>query len=245
MSDYKSYVKDEQFLGSYNEYQQRYADTPSERDKATLRIVSDIAGEKTPSGIFSLLDIGCSTGNFLKCVQHVWPSLILTGGDLADSSLECARSNVPDVNFVLMDMLDIKGKYDVIVANAVCYMFNWSIFCEALDSVRDALSPGGTFIALDWYHPFDGQDLKIVETTESHPQGLTMYSRSYARAQWHAEDYFDFVRFQPFGLSIDLPEPPRDGVPISYTRKTEEGDRLCFRGSLYQPWCHMIAKKGK
>jgi hypothetical protein len=30
----------------------------------------------------------------------------------------------------------------------------------------------------------------------------------------------------------------------SYTVKTETGDRLLFRGALYQPWCHMIAHKG-
>lgn len=241
MADYKSYVKDEQFLGAYNEYQQKYSVIPSERDRATAELV----GWAMPHG-GTLLDIGCSTGNFLKYLRKRVPDVHLTGGDLADSSLECARANVPDVNFVLMDMLDIKGKYDVIVANAVPCLFNWAIYGEALSSAFEALNPGGTYIEYGWFHPHEGHDLKIVEYTELHPHGLNLYFRPYNKTAKVVYGVgFRAVRFQPFGLSIDLPEPPRDGVPISYTRKTEEGDRLCFRGSLYQPWCHMIAKKGK
>lgn len=240
MSEYEKYVKNEEFLESYNAYQTRYSKEPAERDKVTIQLVR----ENSKFGDH-LLDIGCSTGNLLKHMSQAALGLHLTGGDLADSSIACARANVPDVHFSLMDMLNIKGKYDVIVANAVCYLFDWGTFCDALGSVAEALNPGGTFIALDWYHPHTGQDVEIVERTVSHPLGLTVYSRPYARTQWHVTDYFVSGRFQPFAMPIDLPEPPTDGLPVSYTRQTTEGDRLCFRGSLYQPWCHMIAKKGK
>ena len=29
----------------------------------------------------------------------------------------------------------------------------------------------------------------------------------------------------------------------SYTIKSENGERLVFRGSLYQPWCHICARR--
>jgi hypothetical protein len=45
-------------------------------------------------------------------------------------------------------------------------------------------------------------------------------------------------------IPIDLPEPEdKSGDPITYTVKLENGNRICMRGSLYQPWCHLVARK--
>jgi SAM-dependent methyltransferase len=241
---YKDYVKDDKFLADYNDYQRRYADMPSDRDRATIRIISEETGKS--SDAFSLLDIGCSTGNFLKHVQGVWPIRgMLTGGDLAESSLFEARANVPGVDFRPMDMLAIKGKYDVITANAVCYLFDWRTFTSALTSVYAALEPGGTFSALDWYHIFD-QDLEIKETSRSHPNGLTIHSRQWSEVSSLLYKIgFESVRFQPFSMSSPLPMSSEsfDDL-VSYTMDSD-GELLCFRGVLLQPWCHLIARKAK
>ncbi len=240
MSQCADYVADEAFLSGYNAYQARYAETVSERDKVTTALVANATG-----GIGRVLDIGCSTGNLVKHLAKSMPALLLTGGDLADSSLDCARANVPSVCFLSMNILDIYGgPYDCIVANAVMYLLDWPEYRQALVSIANALKPGGTFIGLDWYHSFEGQDLCIVETTTGHPHGLRIHSRAENRAaEVFYKTGFRAARFQPFTMPFDLPEPvnKRD-TPVTYT-KMIDGRRACFRGAVYQPWCHVIARK--
>jgi SAM-dependent methyltransferase len=242
MTSYGRYVKDENFLAFYNDYQKRYAGEIAERDKVMLGL---IAGKTQGRG--ALLDIGCSTGNLLLHMKRAFPEITLTGGELAESSLTAARGN-PDlagIEFRAMDMLDIPGQYDCITANAVTYLFNHAEYEKAVASIARALRPNGTFISFDWYHAFDGQDLVITEFTAGHPDGLVIHARPYSRVS----DIFrkvglDDIAFRPFLIPIDLPEPlDKSGDPITYTVKQENGDRLCMRGALFQPWCHIVAKK--
>jgi len=241
VSSYEKYVKDSTFLAYYNEYQRRYAGQIAERDKVLLGLLA----EKT-QGRGTLLDIGCSTGNLLLHIRRAFPEMKISGGELADSSLAEARANpeLAGIVFEQMDMLDLKGRYDCIVANAVAVYFGWDEYERALASVARALSPGGIYFAFEWLHPFDDQDLEIIETTVSHPEGLKIHFRPYGKVARLLTKYgFEDVEFHPFVLPIDLPFPGHQGDAISYTMRKDDGERLCFRGALYQPWCHMSARK--
>jgi len=57
MTSYDKYVKDENFLAFYNDYQKRYAGQIAERDKVMLGLIA----EKT-QGRGALLDIGFCGG---------------------------------------------------------------------------------------------------------------------------------------------------------------------------------------
>jgi SAM-dependent methyltransferase len=242
VSSYEKYVTDERFLASYNDYQKRYAGQIAERDKVMLGLIA----EKT-QGRGTLLDIGCSTGNLLLHIKRAFPEMTLTGGELAEPSLAAARGNpeLAGIEFRTMDMLDIRGRYDCITANAVTYLFDWTDYEKAIQSIAKALKPGGIFISFDWYHPFAGQDLAIREITPSHPDGITIHSRALDRVG-RIVDKAGLANFEshPFIIPIDLPEPEdKSGDPITYTVKLGNGDRVCMRGSLYQPWCHITAVK--
>jgi SAM-dependent methyltransferase len=242
MTSYDKYVKDENFLAFYNDYQKRYAGQIAERDKVMLGLIA----EKT-QGRGTLLDIGCSTGNLLLHIKRAFPDMSLTGGELAESSLTAARANpeLAGIEFRAMDMLDIPGQYDCITANAVTYLFNHAEYERAVASIARALRPNGTFISFDWYHEFDGQDLAITEFTAGHPDGLVIHARPYSRVSAiFGKAGLDGIAFQPFRIPIDLPEPTdKSGDPITYTVRQENGDRLCMRGALFQPWCHIVATK--
>lgn len=240
MSSYDHYVNDEKFLNYYNDYQERYAKQIAERDKVMLKLIASATGGQ----VASLLDIGCSTGNLLLHTKRFFPNLELTGGELAESSLTTARSN-PDlagVNFTTMDMLNIKGQYDVIVANAVAVYFSWEEYEAAMRSVAKALKPGGTYLAFEWLHPYP-QDLTIVETSISHPEGLKIHFRPYEKtsAVMRAAG-FNSIDFKPFEIPIDIPHNPEEKDVVTHTEKMDDGERLQFRGALFQPWCHMVAK---
>jgi SAM-dependent methyltransferase len=241
MNSYDEYVKDEKFLTFYNDYQKRYASEIAERDKAMLRLIA----EKT-SGNGTLLDIGCSTGNLLLHIKRAFPGMKLTGGELAESSLTAARAN-PDlagVEFRIMDMLDIPGQYDCITANAVAVYFEWHEYEQALQSIAHAITPGGVYMAFEWLHPYN-QELCIVEKCQSHPDGLKYWYRPYGRVSRILHDAgMEDIDFRPFFMPFDIPEPKdKSGDKVTYTVKLENGNRVSMRGSLHQPWCHLVAQK--
>jgi hypothetical protein len=79
------------------------------------------------------------------------------------------------------------------------------------------------YIAFEWLHPYELQDLVARILNKA---GL------------------DGVNFHPFVMPIDLPFQGYDDPGTnSHTLKRDNGERMCMRGALYQPWCHMTAVK--
>lgn len=248
-TSYDEYVKDETFLNEYNAYQAKYATNIRESDKVLINLVREAFSRHDASkGPFKLLDIGCSTGNLLLHLKNLVPGLELVGGELAESSLEVCRSNpsLKGIRFERLDMLDIdyESEFDVIVANAVAVYFYWDEYAKAARSCNRALKKGGTYLAFEWLHPFKHQDITITETTIGHPKGLRICFRPMPKvASVFEEAGFKQVTFHPFELPIELPQPGFDEEVVSYTVKSADNRNLCFRGTLFQPWCHLSAIK--
>jgi SAM-dependent methyltransferase len=170
----------------------------------------------------------------------------LVGADLAESSLEECRRNpeLAGVRFEKRDLfkLPANGDFDIIVVNAVLYMMTDAQFELALDSIRRALTPRGAVLMFDFFHEFN-QHVAILEKTDSHPEGLPISFRPRTLVMdWLGKHGFSEVQFVPFTLPMDLPKSNAPGLP-TYTVKTSDGIRLPFRGTLFQPWCHLIAVK--
>lgn len=246
-SSYSYLVSDEAFLRDYNAYQTKYAVNIRESDKVLLRLVSG-AVSNVESRALTLLDIGCSTGNLLLHLKRMFPSLSLVGADLAESSLRECRANpaLAGIEFESLDMLDLPPNegFDIVVANAVAVYFYWEEYEKALRSVFGTLKPGGRYLAFEWLHPFEHQDIVITETTMGHPEGLRICFRPMKRVEEILRKVgFSKVEFLPFDIPIDLPMRGYDQEVFSYTVRGADGKNICFRGALSQPWCHLIAEK--
>jgi ubiquinone/menaquinone biosynthesis C-methylase UbiE len=251
---YHEYVTDDSFQSSYSEYQKKYSQQIRESDKVLIRMIADVISEHYNTTSVSLLDIGCSTGNFLFHLKNTFQDILLTGGDAAVSVINKCKENpkLNGITFSVMDMLnlDTSQTFDIITANAVLYMFSDKEYEQAIQSASRCLSPGGYFIMFDFCHPY-AQDIKVVETSKSHPKGLNLYFRPFKKVQdIFCRNSFDNIKYIPFSIPIDLARGNKysdnsDGFEDlnSYTVKTEAGERLLFRGALYQPWCHLKAQK--
>jgi SAM-dependent methyltransferase len=245
MPSYREYVADDEFMRDYAAYQQRYAVEPRESDKVLIELVRDLAGEHAQP--LRVLDVGCSTGNLLRHLDHTIPGLDLVGGELAEEVLEECRSDpeLAAIAFERMDVLALErtADFDAVIVNAVLYLFDEAEFARAVASISRALRPGGALLAFDFFHPFE-QRLEIHERERTHADGLRLTFRPYSETRVVLERHgFDRIEFRPFEIPIDLPRPAGDDEIVSYTRRLETGGRLLFRGALYQPWCHLVARR--
>jgi len=243
---YYDYVNDEKFLEQYNAYQTRHAVDIRESDKVIISMVRQLV-EQAKGRRLKVLDIGCSTGNLLMHLKRLVPEADYRGGDLARSSLEACKANpnLQGISFQDMDIMDVPSStFDVIIVNAVLYMFDDTQYELALAGLNQGLTTGGSVIIYDFAHSFVHQNLSIYETSLLHPDGLRLCFRPMSSINAAATRAgFSVVEFHPFELPIELPKPGYDEEVVTYTVNTDKSDRLMFRGALYQPWCHMIARK--
>lgn len=245
--DYRDYALNTDHMELYSAYQRRYATKIRESDRVLIGLVeaelSRLPDRRRPG---RLLDIGCSTGNLLLHLKRARPELQLVGGDLATEVIAACRSD-PDlsgVQFEDMNMLDLPAgpPFDVVVANASMMFFDDDEFATAVTAIARALVPGGALLAFDLFHPFS-QSLTIREASQVRPDGIEFRFRPYRVVERVLRTAgFARIEFLPFSIPIDLPRPADLGT-ASYTVRITDGGRLCFRGALSQPWCHMVARR--
>jgi SAM-dependent methyltransferase len=252
--DYKSYYSDPDWARTYSAYQKRYEVNPRESDKKSARLVlaalRDMPERGRPPRI---LDIGCSTGNFLRHLRRLLPDVEFVGGDLMTRTVEECRSNpeLAGISFATMDILDIPAEppFDVIVANAVTYLFESAEFERACASFARALKPGGVYVGYEMIFP-GNREMRVIEKSKGHPEGwkLMLRAEDFVRSSFFAAG-FDDVDIQPFDIPIDLPKPEPTGTDadlVTYTvRDAVTGRRLMYRGDLFQPWAHIVARKAR
>jgi SAM-dependent methyltransferase len=248
MSDdlsYRTYVQDQAGMQAYNEYQTRYANQIRESDKVLIEMIRQIAKAAEP---LRLVDIGCSTGNLLLHLKYAVPTLSLTGIDIVANTIEACLKNADlrGIKFDVKDMLRLDESQlepqDIAVTNAALMFFSETEFDQAVQNIGAITRTGGHFLAFDFFHPFE-QAIEITEKSAAHPMGLKFYFRSYKTVKDSLERAgFTNITFTPFNMPIDLPKPPYHDI-TSHTIETKDDFRMSFRGSLFQPWCHLQAQK--
>jgi trans-aconitate methyltransferase len=234
--------------GAYFEYQKKYAGTMRDSDRVLLGIIGKLLASR-PAGSppAQLLDVGCSSGNLLAHLRNAYPGIELHGTDVFAEVIEKCRANpaLAGIGFEVEDIREIRGaaQYDVVVLNAVLHLFDDTEIADVLASVTRAVRPGGSIVAFAFLNPFE-QDLYIREVSTEQPAGLRANVHSYKRMTAMLKELgYDEIDFQPFEISLDLPYPPSLADLTTYTIMTPARTRLNFRGSLFQPWCHLRARR--
>ncbi len=229
----------------YLEFQAKYEDQIRESDKDLLAILNDFGTDR--AGPIRLLDVGCHNGAMLCHIKQAFPGWSLAGLDLFDEVIDHCRKNekLAGIDFQVGDVRELgaTGAYELVVTNKVLHRFKDEHLSFSYASICAALIAGGKFVSFDYYHRFD-QELYIVERTREHAEGLTLHAHSYEKTEKMLKEAgFSSVAFQPFQIGVDIPPSDETDLMITYPRREEGGERLNFRGSLYQPWCFLIATK--
>ncbi len=245
---YRDYVTDDAHMENYRSYQERYAQQVRESDKQLIEMVRTRLTEplvhRRP---LTLLDLGCSTGNFLLHLKRAGLGLELCGGDIVSKVITACRNNpeLAGIQFAEMDMLTLpdEPRFDIVVTNASLMFFNEDEFSRALRNIAKVTVEDGWFFAFDYFHPFE-QEVAIVERSVLHPHGLKFHFRGYRTV---TKDLlavgFQAPTFRPFRIPIDLRRPDDPTDINTYTIPLRAGDRLPFRGTLFQPWCFLASQK--
>lgn len=242
---YSTYPNDGHYMPIYMAYQRKWRSSTREFEKISINTIANYLNSLSQNEKAKILDIGCSTGNFLKHVRDNDIKAELYGGDLSESSIQACKKDpaLTGINFEVLDLLNVtqSGAFDVVNAGAVLYGFEERDFNRAIANIGKALRKGGLFIAYDFYHRFK-QELSIIERTSYFPEGHPIHIRSFESVETTLRKCgFRSIEFFPFNISIDLtPADPDD--PVMTRTRLVEGERLQFRGSIYEPWCHLIAR---
>ena len=149
-------------------YGHRNTEDAAELAKPIMEMGGLMAGD-------SLLDMGCGRGRHAEVFAKA--GLQVTGIDLSDASIECARSSVPDARF---EVFDIREPFALDMFDAVVCLFTSLGYSgdrnddqRALDAAAKALKPGGLFVLdlLNGTHvapnlvPFEVQEISGVRFT--------------------------------------------------------------------------------
>jgi ubiquinone/menaquinone biosynthesis C-methylase UbiE len=168
--------------------------------------------KRTPGD--SLLEVACGTGKYLSVlVEHYR----CTGVDISQPMLEIARRNVPDAEFIRVDMvdMDLGRSFDVLIClfSSIGYVRTRAKLDLAIRRFADHLLLGGVVVIEPWLTPeafrpgepfmdtYDGADVKIARL------GVNELTR---------EDDTE-ISVLEFDYLI-----ARDGKPVQYVRDRHE-----------------------
>ena len=237
------------------DYQKQYLDNARECDKKSIHLIKEILGNFTKEKI-NIFDLGCGNGNFLFHLRKKYPLCKLYGYEYSAKMLnESKRSkHLQGIKFSKIDILNEKlpNLCDVGFSTAVTYQFSEKEFVNAMKNIYLSLNKKGIYIGFELFTSHN-HNLEIVEKTDFYKEGIPLHVRSYKSVEKSLKEIgFREINFLPFLIPIDLKNKKiktDDKVKKyqndlkTFTIKDEKKNRLMFRGSIFEPWCHIICKK--
>ena len=108
---------------------------------------SDLVDVLDPQPGERILDLGCGTGHLTEVIRERGATAV--GIDSADSMITEAREQYPDCEFVHADARSYEPvhRFDAVFSNAALHWIPEADQDALLDTVADALEPGGRFVA--------------------------------------------------------------------------------------------------
>ncbi len=137
-SDYKALVQ-----RGYDQCADDYAKTRLHDAHGELDLIMERLGENS-----AVLDIGCGAG--IPVTQALAKKYNVMGVDLSEKMIAHARTNVPEAQFILGDIMDIAfqaGEFDAVVSFYAIFHLPREEHAELFQRIYRWLKPEGYFLA--------------------------------------------------------------------------------------------------
>ncbi len=158
-------------------YTRRFPKEGRAQKAALWRVLVEEFFQKWIGSGDTVLDLGCGFGDFInavKCGRRIGVDLNEEAADTIDGDVEFHAASIRDLAFIEDGTLDV-----VFTSNVLEHLTDKAAVEETLESVHDALRPGGTFIAMGpnvrlvpgtywdfWDHHVPISDRSLVELLE-------------------------------------------------------------------------------
>ncbi len=124
----------------------------------------DIVRQRARANVKRVLEFGCGIGRNIPFLQQAFPEAKIVGSDISPVSLETARADNPDVEFLLDDgtQADL-GLFDVIFVAGVYHHIPPAMRDLVTNNIRQRLAPGGALFVFE-HNPYNPVTQRIVST---------------------------------------------------------------------------------
>lgn len=155
-----------------------------EKPKEVFKLIASKIEERGISGNFKLLDVGCSTGEFIYFLKHKFKEAGFTGIDVSEKMIDKAKEKIPGGVFLCKDILTnpfiSEEKYDVVVCIGVLQIFD--DLETPIKSLLSCLKENGVLYVLGPFNENPVDTLVRYRTlTPNHSQwqlGWNLYSKN-------------------------------------------------------------------
>jgi len=181
---------------------------------------------------FSVLDIGCATGNFINLIKENFPKAKGHGFDISKELILLAQNRkLNECDFVTADMLTYapSQNFDLIIASGVLSIFD--DFREPLLKWLDWMKQDGSFYI---FGNFNSRNIDTIISFRNNQignsnweGGLTSYSVETVNNFLTEEGYT--AVFKRFNLKIDISE--HEDPIRTFTKITQDGERIVMTGA--------------
>ncbi len=242
------------FGGSLSEFHANYRKSPRERDKVGLSILKNICEKVEDTA--TIVDIGAGWGSYAYLIDKNIKNCKISAIEIDPNCVKSLNNDpeLQNISAIYANIIetDLAQSWDIATTVAVTCMFAQNEFEELMHAITQLIKPGGYYVGWELFHDID-QELEIKEIHEGISDLLCIRSNQYIENLFEKLGFIN-LEFIPFEMPFDM-EPVSETIAWSHkatdirlphlkshTVNTEQG-RYSFRGSMYQPWCHVIAEK--
>ena len=154
----------DKFTHDYNQLLNDKTRFFSANDEYFARYKVEIVRAQVRTPVCSVLEYGCGIGRNIPFLRRAFPDASVVGSDISPASLEIARHDSPDIEFVLEpDSTEPKGCFDVIFVAGVFHHVPVDQRVDMARTLSARLTPGGAVFVFE-HNPFNPLTRRIVNS---------------------------------------------------------------------------------